>query len=201
MLFQLHLAAPLLAIGGALLAAGPADTVLTRVVPLEPEWFVRVGHVLRLAVDVLTLGLVSVLLAIVWKFRNVADTARRLIDRVAGDVSPIAERTRRVAENVEAVSTTVRADLARVSALVARTEQRIDETLARAEARARDLEALLDVAQAEAEHSLVAAASTVAAVREGFAALRDELVGLPPREPDDDEHDEPARPRIRSRDA
>jgi hypothetical protein len=104
-------------------------------------------------------------------------------------VNPITHHASRIAENVDYVTTAVRADADRARALVADAEERVRLVLERAEARARDLEALLDVAQGEAERSLVAAASTVAGVREGVAALRSDLVaaardGSPRHAPD-----------------
>ncbi|HEY0779164.1 MAG TPA: hypothetical protein VGD56_14435 [Gemmatirosa sp.] len=160
-----------------LLAAAPPDTVLARVVPLEPVWFVRLGDVLRLLLLIEGVALTGVLTFVAWKFRSAAETVRGAVERASGGIAPLTERATRVVTNVDHVVSTVRTEVERASALVARTETRIDDTLARAAARARELEALLDVAQREAEHSIVAAASTVAAVREGFAALRDELAG------------------------
>ncbi len=178
MSFLAFAAAPLAAAGAALVAAAPGDTAVARVVPFEPEWFVRLADVLRLLLSVVAVALLAVLTVAAWKFRNTYDLVRRLLDRASVDVAPLTQRATRIAGNVDDVVSRVRSDVERVSALVSRTEQRLEETLARAEARARDLEALLDVAEAEARESLVAAASTVAAVREGFAVLRHELVGV-----------------------
>lgn len=166
--------------------------------PLDPGWFERVSAVLHALMTLAILVLTVAVVPAAWNFRKSYQKVSQLLDRVYADVAPITHHTGRIAENVDYVTTAVRSDLARVTALVERTERRIDETLARAEARARDLEALLDVAQTQAEDSFVAAAATVAGVREGFASLRDELAGMPRpgAEPDD-----VPRPRIRTRDA
>lgn len=211
-------AAPVHAVGAALLAAAaPLDTIVTKQAPIDPGWFERVSQGLS---TILTFAFVVLTIAVVpaaWSFRKSYQKISGLLDKVYADVMPITHHGARVLKNLDVVTTAVRGDVARVSELVARAEQRIDETLARAEARARDLEALLDVAQSQAEVSFVAAASTVAGVREGFAALRDDLAGLRPVrvardlvvEPADDEFAPDAGPevpgargpRIRSRDA
>ncbi|GJG87581.1 hypothetical protein tb265_27620 [Gemmatimonadetes bacterium T265] len=215
-------AAPLHAAGSWLAAAAPLDTIVTKAAPLDPGWFERVSEALH---ALMTLALLALTIAVVpaaWNFRKSYQKVSDLLDRVYGDVAPITHHTSRIAENVDYVTTAVRSDVERVTALVARAERRIDETLMRAEARARDLEALLHVAQSEAEHSLVAAASTVAGVREGFASLRDDIAGFGRRAPNaesaaEDERgdgddasgaggpnataDTAPRPRIRTRDA
>ncbi len=200
----------------------PLDTIVTKAAPLDPGWFERVSEGLRALMTLAILALTIAVVPAAWNFRKSYQKVSHLLDRVYSDVAPITHHTSRIAENVDYVTTAVRADLARVSALVARTEERIDATLARAEARARDLEALLEVAQSQAEVSFVAAAATVAGVREGFASLRDELTGFAPVDDLRDErrdelvHDSPPsrltpsvlpddvddlhRPRIRTRD-
>ncbi len=175
----LHAAAPLHAAGGWLAAAAALDTIVTKAAPLQPGWFERISETLHALMTLAILVLTVAVVPAAWNFRKSYQKVSELLDRVYADVAPITHHTSRIAENVDHVTTAVRSDLARVSALVARSEARIEETLARAEARARDLEALLHVAQAQAENSFVAAASTVAGVREGFASLRDELAGLP----------------------
>ena len=147
--------------------------------PLDPGWFERVAAVLHALMTLAILVLTVAVVPTAWNFRKSYQKVSHLLERVYADVAPITHHATRIAENVDYVTTAVRSDLARVTALVERTERRIDETLGRAEARARDLEALLHVAQTQAEDSFVAAAATVAGVREGFASLRDELAGMP----------------------
>jgi uncharacterized protein YoxC len=181
-----HPAAPFVDVGAWLLAQGAAqvaaqaaavgDTLIVRQAPIEPGWFERFQETLR---ALMTLALLVLTLAVVpaaWSFRKSYQKVSDLLDRVYADVNPITHHASRIAENVDYVSTAVRADTERASALLADAERRLRAALERAEARARDLEALLDVAQGEAERSLVAAASTVAGMREGVASLRADLV-------------------------
>ena len=181
-----HPAAPLVDFGAWLLvqaapqvarqAAALGDTLIVRQAPLDPGWFERLGETLRALMTLAILVLTVAVVPAAWNFRKSYQKVSDLLDRVYADVNPITHHAARIAENVDYVSTAVRADTERASALVSDAERRLRAALERAEARARDLEALLDVAQGEAERSLVSAASTVAGVREGVAALRADLV-------------------------
>ncbi len=181
-----HPAAPLLDVGAWILAqaapqvaaqaAAVGDTLIVRQASIEPGWFERLQETLRALMTLAILVLTVAVVPAAWNFRKSYQKISDLLDRVYADVNPIAHHAGRIAENVDYVTTAVRADTERASALVGDAERRLRAALERAEARARDLEALLDVAQGEAERSLVAAASTVAGVREGVAALRADLV-------------------------
>jgi uncharacterized protein YoxC len=184
-----HPAAPLLDAGAWLLAqaaaAAPAlpDTIVTKQAPIEPGWFERLQETLRALMTLAILVLTVAVVPAAWNFRKSYQKVSDLLDRVYADVNPITHHASRIVENVDYVTTAVRADTERASALLNDAERRLRGALERAEARARDLEALLEVAQGEAERSLVSAASTVAGVREGVAALRADLLAavLPTR--------------------
>lgn len=151
------------------------DTVVTIPGPSDPGWFERLGETLRALMTLAILVLTVAVVPAAWNFRKSYQKVSDLLDKVYADVNPITHHASRIAENVDYVSTALRADVQRASALLTSAERRLEETLRRAEARARDLEALIEVAQSEAEHSLVTAASAVAGVREGVASLRDDL--------------------------
>jgi hypothetical protein len=156
-------------------AAG--DTLIVRQAPIDPGWFERLGETLRALMTLAILVLTVAVVPAAWNFRKSYKKVSDLLDRVYADVNPITHHASRIAENVDYVTTAVRADAERARARWWPTpSERVRLALERAEARARDLEALLDVAQGEAERSLVTAASTVAGVREGVAALRSDLV-------------------------
>ncbi len=144
----------------------------------DVSWLERVSEIVHLLLALALLAFLVAVLPAIWSLRKSHLKVSGLVDRLSTDITPITARAARIADDVGHVTTTIRSDAARVAALVHRTEARIEATLARAEARARDLEALIAVAQTQAEDSLVAAASTMAGVREGFAALRDELAGV-----------------------
>lgn len=172
-----HPAAPLVDAGAWILAqvAALPDTIVTKQAPIEPGWFERLQETLRALMTLAILVLTVAVVPAAWNFRKSYQKVSDLLDRVYADVNPLTHHASRIAENVDYVTAAVRADTQRASALLGDAERRLRAALDRAEARARDLEALLDVAQAEAEHSIVSAASTVAGVREGVVSLRDDL--------------------------
>jgi hypothetical protein len=127
---------------------------------------------------VLTLTFIALAAAVIpaaLNFRKSYKKISELLDRVYADVNPIAHHASRIAENVDYVSTAIRADVQRASALVGDAERRLQKAVARAELRARELEALLEVAQGEAEETLVTAAAAVRGVRASVASLGDAL--------------------------
>jgi hypothetical protein len=151
------------------------DTIVTKQVVTEPGWLQRASEALR---ALMTLAIVVLTFAVVpaaWNFRKSYQKVSDLLDRVYADVNPLTHHASRIAENVDYVSGAIRADIQRVSATVSDAERRLQRAIARAEARARELEALLDVARAEAEDTFVSAASAVHGMRAGVAALRDDL--------------------------
>ena len=159
---------------GAQTAALP-DTIVTIQAPIQPGWFERLQESLRALMTLAILVLTIAVVPAAWNFRKSYQKVSDLLDRVYADVNPLTHHAARIAENVDYVTTAVRADAERASALLAQAEARLSAAIERAEARARDFEALVHVAQQEAEHTLVSAASTAAGVREGVASLRDDL--------------------------
>lgn len=152
------------------------DTIVTKQAPIEPGWFEQLQQVLS-AITTLAIGALTIaVVPAAWNFRKSYQKISDLLDKVYADVNPITHHAARISENVDYVTTAIRADTERASALLNSAEARLRVALDRAEARARDLEALVAVAQQEAERSLVSAASTAAGLREGVASLRDDLV-------------------------
>ena len=161
------------------------DTLIMKQAPIDPGWFERTTQILDLLLTVSFVALAIAVIPAAWNFRKSYKKISDLLDRVYADVNPIAHHASRIAENVDYVSTAIRADVQRTSALVSDAERRLQHAVARAEARARELEALLDVAQDEAQESFVTAAATVRGVRASVASLGDALgeALLPTREP------------------
>jgi uncharacterized protein YoxC len=167
---------------GAQASALP-DTIVTKQAPIEPGWFERFQETLRALTTLAILVLTVAVVPAAWNFRKSYQKVSDLLDRVYADVNPLTHHAARIAENVDYVTTAVRADAERASALLTQAEARLRAAIDRAEARARDFEALVHVAQQEAEHTLVSAASTAAGVREGVASLRDDLAAALRGEP------------------
>ncbi|MGZ8413603.1 MAG: hypothetical protein ACXW05_12785 [Gemmatirosa sp.] len=170
-----------------LIAQVPAvgDTLIMKQAPIDPGWFERTAQILDAVLTIAFIALAAAVIPAAWNFRQSYKKISELLDRVYADVNPIAHHASRIAENVDFVSTAIRADVQRASALVTDAERRLQRAVARAEVRAKELEALIEVAQEEAEDTFVTAASTVRGVRASMVSLGDALgeAIVPPRPP------------------
>jgi uncharacterized protein YoxC len=161
------------------------DTLIMKQAPIDPGWFERTTQILDALLTLAFIALAAAVIPAAWNFRQSYKKISDLLDRVYADVNPIAHHASRIAENVDYVSTAIRADVQRASALVTDAERRLQRAVARAEARAKELEALIEVAQEEAEETFVTAASTFRGVRASMVSLGDALgeAIVPPRPP------------------
>jgi uncharacterized protein YoxC len=196
-----------------LVQAVHADTVLMRQVGQERGWFEKTTAVasglMTIAILVLTVALVPA----AWNFRKSYAKISDLLDRVYGDVNPIMRHASSIADNVNYITTSVRTDVQQINATIAAANLRLQQAVALTEQRLNEFNALLAVAQQEAESVFVATASTVRGVRTGAAALHHEDdeedaldASLPTSEELDDGYDDPdsakagpTRPRVRPR--
>jgi uncharacterized protein YoxC len=163
------------------------DTVVTIQVPVASGWFATISGILHALMTLAILVLTIALVPAAWNFRKSYKKVSHLLDRVYADVAPIVRHTHAIADNVDYLSTTVRSDVQRVHRTVTTANERLLAALDSAERRVRDFQALMDVAQREAEGAFVSTASTWRGVRRGASVLRDELEG----EMDEDYDDEP----------
>ena len=196
-----------------LVQAAHPDTVLMRQVGQERGWFEKTTAIasglMTIAILVLTVALVPA----AWNFRKSYAKISDLLDRIYGDVNPIMRQASSIADNVNYVTTSVRTDVQQINATIAAANLRLQQAVALTEQRLNEFNALLAVAQQEAESVFVATASTVRGVRTGAAALHheddeDDALGapLPTSEELDDGYDDPdsaeagpTRPRVRPR--
>jgi hypothetical protein len=161
------------------------DTLVMKQAPIDPGWFERTQGILDALLTASFIALAAAVIPAAWNFRKSYKKTSELLDRVYADINPIAHHASRIAENVDYVSTAIRADVQRASALVTDAERRLQKAVARAETRARELEALIEIAQEEAEDTFVTAAATVRGVRASMASLGSDLgeAIVPPRPP------------------
>jgi uncharacterized protein YoxC len=160
-----------------------SDTLLMRQVGRDPGWFEQLTSIasglMSLAILVLTIALVPA----AWNFRKSYDKINKLLERVYGDINPLVRHAHAIADNVDYITTSIRTDVQQVNATVAAANQRLHQAVLLAEERLAAFNALLDVAQHEAERAFVNTAATMHGVRTGAAALRADveaaLVGRP----------------------
>ena len=196
-----------------LVQAAHPDTVLMRQVGQERGWFEKTTAIASGLMTVAILVLTVALVPAAWNFRKSYAKISDLLDRIYGDVNPIMRQASSIADNVNYVTTSVRTDVQQINATIAAANLRLQQAVALTEQRLNEFNALLAVAQQEAESVFVATASTVRGVRTGAAALHheddeDDALGapLPTSEELDDGYDDsdsaeagPTRPRVRPR--
>jgi hypothetical protein len=124
--------------------------------------------VVSLVVLVLLGAVVYVLIAL----RKSVHDLTRLLNSSSGDISAAAHSVRNVAEDVRGITQSVKTDVGAVSDTVRLVNSRVRRGIRRAEARLQRLDALVGVAQEEAEEFVLSSASTLRGVRLGAAALK-----------------------------
>ena len=195
-----------------LLQAAHPDTVLMRQVGQQRGWFETVTAVASGLMSIAILVLTVALVPAAWNFRKSYKKISELLDRIYGDVNPLMRQASTIADNVNYVTTSIRTDVQQINATIAAANLRLQQAVALTEERLNEFNALLAVAQQEAESVFVATASTMRGVRTGAAALHhtdeeeDALADLPTSEEFDDGYDDPdeaeagpTRPRVRPR--
>lgn len=209
--------------GELLIQAALPDTIVTRTVAAERGWFETVTGIASGLISVALLVLTVFLVPAAWNFRNSHKKWNDMLDRVYGDINPIMRHASSVADNVDYISSAVRTDVQQVRRTVQLANERLLDAVAATEQRVRELNALLEVVQKEAEGTFIAAASTARGVRAGVTSFREDLEDDLRRGsllPDEDEPeladvlereehidgdhdattpDNPERPRIRAR--
>jgi uncharacterized protein YoxC len=191
-------------IGGAELlqqvARALPDTIYTKQVVVEPGLWEKItsiaSGVMTFTVIILTVALVPA----AWNFRKSYKKVSDMLDKIYGDVNPLMRHASAIADNVDYISTSIRVDVQQVSQTVAAVNQRLQEALESAEDRMKQLNALLDVVQEEAESAFVTTASTIRGVQTGInqAFDKEELFDGDYDEDRTDSGEKP-RPRVRPR--
>ena len=124
--------------------------------------------VVSLVVLVLLGAVVFVLLAL----RKSVQDLTRLLNASSGDISAAAHSVRNVAEDVRSITQSVKTDVGAVSDTIRHVNTGVRRAVKRAEARLNRLDALVGVAQEEAEEFVMSSASALRGVRFGAAALK-----------------------------
>jgi len=147
------------------------DTIVARMIAPEAGTFERITSVASGLTSIVVLILVLVLIFAVLSLRKTQNRLNGLIDRLHGDIGPIAKHAGGVADDVHYISTTVRTDVQRVSRTVNSANVRMQNAIRATEEKMHELHSLLDVAQEEAQDIFVRSASTARGVRAGLESF------------------------------
>ena len=177
------------------------DTIYTKQVVAEPGLWEKItsiaSGVMTITVIILTVALVPA----AWNFRKSYKKTSDMLDKIYGDVNPLMRHASAIADNVDYITTSIRVDVQQVSQTVAAVTQRLQDAVSGAEDRMKQLNALLDVVQEEAESAFVTTASTIRGVQTGInqAFDQEDLFDGDYDESGADGWEKP-RPRVRPRD-
>jgi uncharacterized protein YoxC len=147
------------------------DTALMRIVGAAPSLLDHARSVSVTLMIVAVVGFVVALIPAVWSLRKTHRRVGDLIDRLQSDVTPVMRHATTIADNLNYITTSLRADVEHVHRVVSATHERMDDAVRAVEVRAKEFDALLSVAQEEAEDAFVATAAAVRGVRAGASAF------------------------------
>src|SRR3954465_11610269 len=141
---------------------------------LRPEARSLVDQITAWATAIITITLLVLAVVAVpalWRFRRTYRRVDHLIERIYGDVNPIAHNVRDITDNINFITTAIRPDVEKVTATIDEANQRVQLAMTQTERRVKDFNALLVVVQEEAEHLFLSTASTVRGVKRGAEAF------------------------------
>jgi uncharacterized protein YoxC len=147
------------------------DTVIMKQVERESSWWDTItsiaGGLMTISILVLTAALVPAALSL----RKSHRTVQKTLEKVQGDLAPLLRHAAAIADDVNYISTSVRADVQQVNQTVTAVNRQLLAAVKKAEERMDEFNALLEVAQEEAESAFITTASTLRGISTGAAAL------------------------------
>jgi uncharacterized protein YoxC len=155
----------------------------------EPAWRFWLAALTDVATLIIALALlitVVILLVIALQVRKLLRKVDPLLSQVRGHVDPVMGHVRDVGENVNYMTSAIRADVQQVTELIDGTRRRLNQSIEAAEHRVRELNAVLNVVQEEAERVFVDTAATIRGVQVGagtYQRLRADGASSAPAEP------------------
>ncbi len=181
-------------------AATLPDTIFTKQVEPEASTFEKITTVASGLASIALLVLAIFLVPAAWTFRKSYAKVSDMMDRIYGDINPIMRHASTIADNVNYISTSVRVDVQQVSQTIATANQKLVQSVEAAEDRIKELNALLQVVQEEAEGAFVSTASTLRGVRTGIHEAFEQEEDLDGRYIEGGPEWQKPRPRVRPRD-
>ena len=177
------------------------DTIYTKQVVAGHGLWEKITSVASGVMTITVIILTVALVPAAWNFRKSYKKVSEMLDKIYGDINPLMRHASAIADNVDYITTSIRVDVQQVSQTVAAVNQSLQEAVAGAEDRMKQLNALLDVVQEEAESAFVTTASTIRGVQTGInqAFDQEDLFDGDYDESGADGWEKP-RPRVRPRD-
>jgi hypothetical protein len=174
---------PVAAVTALAQGAPPPDTVVALLSSHTPGFFDRLGTVANAVLSLSLFLLAIAALVTVWLSRRTYQRLNALIDRISDQSTPLIQRTTAVASDVREITDSVKRNVLVVEETVATANAEILAAVRQTGARIDQFNALLQVAQDEAESAFVSTAAAVRGVRTGVEQMFDPL-------PEEDEESE-----------
>ena len=146
------------------------DTVV--MIPAQRGFMETLAMTGQFVVSLVVLVLLGAVVYVLLALRKSVQDLTKLLNSSSGDISAAAHSVRHVAEDVRGITQSVKTDVGAVSDTVRLVNSRVRRGIRRAEARLKRLDALVGVAQEEAEEFVLSSASALRGVRLGAAALK-----------------------------
>src|SRR5688572_27374503 len=159
-----------LAIALMLQDQGVRDTVV--MIPADRGFMETLAVTGQFIVSLVVLVLLGAVVFVLLALRKSVEGLTKLLHASSGDISAAAHSVRHVAEDVRGITQTVKTDVGALSDTIRQVNSGARKVVRRAEARLRRLDALVGVAQEEAEDFVLSSASTLRGVRLGASALK-----------------------------
>ncbi|HEX6942809.1 MAG TPA: hypothetical protein VF128_07760 [Gemmatimonadaceae bacterium] len=146
------------------------DTVV--MIPAQRGFMETLAMTGQFVVSLVVLVLLGAVVYVLLALRKSVQDLTKLLNSSSGDITAAAHSVRHVAEDVRGITQSVKTDVGAVSDTVRLVNSRVRRGIRRAEARMKRLDALVGVAQEEAEEFVLSSASALRGVRLGAAALK-----------------------------
>jgi methyl-accepting chemotaxis protein len=151
-------------------AVGIRDTVV--MIPAARSVMENLAATGQFVVSLVVLGLLAAVVFVLLALRKSVQDLTRLLNASSGDISAAAHSVRHVAEDVRGITQSVKTDVGAVSDTIRHLNKGVRRAVRRAEDRLDRLDALVGVAQEEAEEFVMSSASALRGVRLGASALK-----------------------------
>lgn len=151
---------------------GIRDTVVMIPAAVERGVMENLAATGQFVVSLVVLILLAALIFLLLALRKSIQELTKLFHSSYGDISAAAHSVRNVAEDVRGITQTVKTDVGAMSDTLRSVNTGVKRAVRRAELRLHRLDALVGVAQEEAEDLVLSSASTLRGFRFGAAALK-----------------------------
>ncbi|NNF27582.1 MAG: hypothetical protein HKO53_13790 [Gemmatimonadetes bacterium] len=146
----------------------PRDTT---VVTMARDPLATVSDWATVGLGVAFLALLIVLVLILLELRGLSRSWQQVLTRVADRSGPLIDSANGAVRNVEYITQVVRTDVERINGAVSGLANSLEEASEDVQGRVRDVRALLDLAQVEAEEAVLDAATRIRTLRSGQGVL------------------------------